>query len=98
MTDQHLTQAQAPSPEELAAVRLAVEELRATHPDAWVSADGLYRIRESDLARMLDRSTRTLRNWREEGSGPAFYAIAGRITYALPDVLEWMRTRRCENS
>lgn len=97
MADQTEVEALAPDLKELAAVRLAVEELRAAHPEAWVSSDGLYRIRESDLARMLDRSTRTLRNWREEGSGPAFYAIAGRITYALPDVLAWMQSRRCEN-
>ena len=71
----------------------ALTALRAAQPDAWVSADGLHRIHEPVAAAMIGVTARTLRAWREQGCGPRFYAVAGRLTYAVGDVLIWLQTR-----
>jgi len=72
----------------------AIVALREARPDVWVSADGLSRIREDDAATMIGIATRTLRQRREEGRGPAYHLIGPRPTYAVGDVLTWLRTRR----
>jgi hypothetical protein len=75
-------------------VERAVASLREVRPGAWVSADGLYRVHEADLAVMLGFKPRALRAWREEGRGPAFHLVGPRPTYAIADVLAWLQTRR----
>lgn len=48
---------------------------------------------ERELADMLGVSPRTLRRWREGGSGPPFVAAGGRVRYRLASVERWAQQR-----
>jgi len=49
---------------------------------------------ESEAARMLAVSPRTLRNWRTLGNGPAYIKISGRcIRYRHADLIEFVDAR-----
>lgn len=56
----------------------------------WVSLDN--RVTEQTAAELIGISTRTLRDWRSRGTGPAFVS-AGRLTYRLTDILAFLDTR-----
>lgn len=43
-------------------------------------------------AALLDCTTRTLANWRDEGSGPDCYRLAGWV-YRLDDLASFMNSR-----
>jgi hypothetical protein len=51
-------------------------------------------LRAVDAARFLDRAPKTLRNWRNAGDGPPYTAIAGRIYYALADLVAFVEAGR----
>ena len=54
-------------------------------------------LSESQAARHLAVSPRTLRNWRTRGNGPKFVKVSARcIRYRVKDLSEWTerRTRR----
>lgn len=38
-------------------------------------------------------STRTLANWRSQGTSPPFCKVGGRILYPLEELIEWERRR-----
>jgi hypothetical protein len=42
---------------------------------------------ESELATRWRRSPRTLQRWRENGTGPAYVRLGGRVLYRLLDVV-----------
>lgn len=60
----------------------------------WVSPDG--RVTEATAAKVIGVVPRTMARWREAGVAPPFYR-AGRLTYALRDVLAFL-DRQCSNS
>ena len=74
-------------------VAAAVAALLAADPCAWVSIDGLHRVHESGAARLLGVKPRTLRAWREMGTGPRFVRMPGRLTYRVGALLDWLASR-----
>ena len=60
----------------------------------WVSPDG--RVTEATAAEVIGVTSRTMARWREAGVAPPFYR-AGRLTYALRDVLAFL-DRQCSTS
>lgn len=52
------------------------------------------RLTERDLAAHWRLSPRTLQRWREQGTGPAWLRIGGRILYHRDDVLAHERRHR----
>ena len=42
---------------------------------------------ERELAKRWHRSPRTLQRWRDNGTGPAYVRIGGRVLYRLLDVV-----------
>jgi len=52
------------------------------------------RMTEKELAAHWRVTPRTLQRWREEGSGPAWLRIGGRILYPRAEVLAYERRRR----
>jgi hypothetical protein len=42
---------------------------------------------ESELAKRWRRSPRTLQRWRENGTGPVYVRLGGRVLYRLQDVV-----------
>jgi hypothetical protein len=38
-------------------------------------------------------STRTLANWRSQGTSPPFTKVGGRILYPLDELIEWEKRR-----
>lgn len=43
-------------------------------------------VDEIGAAAYLGVSARTLRRWRMQGTGPAFYKVGGRVWYTLSDL------------
>lgn len=56
----------------------------------WVSLD--HRTDESGAAELIGIKPRSLRNWRAQGIGPAF-VFAGRVTYKITAVLDYLNER-----
>jgi hypothetical protein len=53
------------------------------------------RMTPAAVAEYLDVSEATLRNWRSEQRGPAYFRL-GRVFYWRRDVDRWFRSRRVE--
>ena len=53
---------------------------------------------ERMLANRLVMSPRTLQRWRQDGDGPAYLKLGGRVVYRLADVEAWERQHRCDGS
>jgi hypothetical protein len=51
---------------------------------------GDQRIGERDAAQLLGVHADTLRRWRDEGNGPAYFRIGGAISYALEDLAAYI--------
>ena len=49
--------------------------------------------RETELASRWRLSVRTLQRWRQNGSGPPWLKIGGRIVYSLRDIRALEATR-----
>jgi hypothetical protein len=47
---------------------------------------------EDDAANELKQSTRTLRLWRQQGTGPAWVKIGRKIFYAEAALLAWIKS------
>ena len=56
----------------------------------WVSLD--HRTDEAGAAKLIGIRPRSLRNWRAQGTGPAF-VYAGRVTYKIAAVLDYLNER-----
>lgn len=74
-------------------MKLSLEE-RAVKIASRLTAAGAHvtpdlRVSPATAAAFLDVSEGTLRNWRSAGSGPR-YLHAGRVWYALDDLIEWL--------
>lgn len=67
--------------------QIAARLLAAGH---WVSAD--HRVDEAGAAYLIGITTRTLRLWRAAGTAPPFIR-AGRLTYRIAAVLEFLQSR-----
>lgn len=56
-------------------------------------------LSESEAAKALLISPRTLQHWRKMGKGPKHIHISNRsIRYFMSDVQEWMRTKTIHGS
>jgi hypothetical protein len=53
-------------------------------------------LTEQQAAERIGKSPRTLRTWRSDHRGPAYFEIDGRIAYWVRDLYRWLaaRTRR----
>jgi hypothetical protein len=48
-------------------------------------------VQTAEAARILGRSTATLKRWRHEGVGPNWVEIQGRVRYDVAVLLEFIR-------
>jgi len=54
-------------------------------------------MRDEELAERWSMATKTLRNWRTRGQGPAFIKLNnGSVRYALTDVMAYEEASRVE--
>jgi hypothetical protein len=54
-------------------------------------------MRDEELAERWSMATKTIRNWRTRGQGPAFIKLNnGAVRYALADVLAYEAASRVE--
>jgi predicted DNA-binding transcriptional regulator AlpA len=54
---------------------------------------------ESDAARLVGFSVRSLQGWRVKGGGPRFVKIGGRsVRYRRRDLLAWAEANLCANT
>ena len=51
-------------------------------------------LTQVELAKRWRMGERTLETWREEGTGPCYLKIGGRILYKLQDIEAYEDTRR----
>lgn len=72
--------------------------LRALCVEAGIRVSLAGYIRENDLARLLDVSTRTVRAWRYDGSGPAATRIGGGYWYRLGELATYLARPSAEES
>ena len=49
---------------------------------------------ENKLAERWSMSARTLQRWRQQGKGPHFLKLGGRVVYRLTDVEAFERDQR----
>ena len=72
-----------------------VERLRNWCQDTghWISPDG--RVKAIAAAKILGQSPNTIRTWRYQSTGPAFYRRGrGAVTYRLEDLAEELENMR----
>lgn len=48
---------------------------------------------EQEVAQLLKRSVKTLRNDRSAGRGPKWLKVGGSVRYRLADVIEWLHDK-----
>jgi predicted site-specific integrase-resolvase len=46
---------------------------------------------ENRLAKRWSMSPRTLQRWRQDGKGPPFLKLGGRVIYRVSDIETWER-------
>ena len=51
-------------------------------------------VKSDEAARILDKATGTLSNWRSKGWGPPPIKIGGSIFYAMADLEAWILAQR----
>lgn len=86
----------APDPQLVDDIARALER-RVREAGSWLSGDG--RVSEDAAAALLGLAGGTLAARRAEGTGPAFYRLAGggaRVTYSLADLAAWIASHRVE--
>lgn len=52
------------------------------------------RLSSDDAAAYLGASVATLRNWRSQKVGPAYYRLVGKVFYSQSDLDAWLCSRR----
>jgi predicted DNA-binding transcriptional regulator AlpA len=52
-------------------------------------------LNESETAKFLAVSVRTLQAWRTRELGPPFVRLGRAIRYRLKDLIEWVRSKTC---
>ncbi|MBC7282636.1 helix-turn-helix domain-containing protein [Hoeflea sp.] len=50
-------------------------------------------LTETQVAKFLNLSTRTMQAWRIKGGGPRFLKLGRAIRYRTADLHEWLETR-----
>ena len=50
-------------------------------------------LNESEAAKLLAVSARTLQAWRTKNAGPPFVRLGRAIRYRLKDLIEWVRSK-----
>lgn len=70
---------------QLAALREAIDDWNARNPGDRIEAPGGI-VSERDAARILNKSARTLRNWRDDHSGPRYLLTGRSIDYTLREL------------
>ena len=53
-------------------------------------------VNETQGAKILGLKRQTLANWRHLGKGPAYHKISTRISYSIPDLLDYMKRHRID--
>jgi predicted DNA-binding transcriptional regulator AlpA len=53
-------------------------------------------IDEKRVAELTGIAVQTLRNWRFQGNGPAYFKIGRSVRYRLSDIVNFMELRRVE--
>lgn len=51
-------------------------------------------VTEDQLAQRWHMSPRTLQRWRQEGKGPPYLKLGGRVVYPLAEVEVWEQKQR----
>lgn len=70
----------------------------AVAPPAGISSATLI-ISETEAAKMLCLSVRTIQRLRLEGGGPRFVKLTGRrVGYTIGDIQTWVRARSVANT
>ena len=67
-----------------------VEELRAACIVAGIVVSAMGNITEGDAAKLLERTSEALANWRYDRQPIRFSKLNGRVRYALTDLAAWM--------
>lgn len=70
-----------------------IKELEDKLSGGWVSPDGTY-CDTKYAAVYLGKSEGTLRNMRNQGTGPKAYTKSGSVYYMLDDLHAWIREGR----
>lgn len=52
------------------------------------------RLVPAAAAAYLGMTPATLRNWRSQKVGPAYYRLVGKVWYSQSDLDAWLRSRR----
>jgi predicted site-specific integrase-resolvase len=55
-------------------------------------------LSETELARILGRTQRTLLRWRSIGKAPPYTRVGGRILYRIEAVRKWLEAREATGS
>jgi hypothetical protein len=50
-------------------------------------------IDEDELARQLDKSTRTIKRWRHLRIGPPYTEIGGTVYYSIESFRDWLKAK-----
>jgi predicted DNA-binding transcriptional regulator AlpA len=53
-------------------------------------------VDEKRVAELTGIAVQTLRNWRFQGNGPAYFKIGRSVRYRLSDIVNFMELRRVE--
>jgi hypothetical protein len=51
-------------------------------------------LNDIEAAKIADLSPQTLRNWRQQGRGPAYVKLGRAVRYSLNDLISWLEGRR----
>ncbi len=51
-------------------------------------------LNDVEAAKIADLSPQTLRNWRQQGRGPAYVKLGRSVRYSLSDLISWFEGRR----
>jgi DNA-binding transcriptional MerR regulator len=63
-----------------------------------ISLLGDVRMTEEHLSKFWSITVDTLRRWRQNGTGPAYIKVGGRVLYRPEDIKEYERQRRYKSS
>lgn len=53
-------------------------------------------INEKEAALFMGVAVQTLRNWRHQGRGPAYYKVGTRVVYLTEDLKSYREKRRID--
>jgi predicted DNA-binding transcriptional regulator AlpA len=60
------------------------------------SESTLHWVDEKRVTELTGIAIQTLRNWRFQGTGPAYFKIGRSVRYRLSDIISYMDARRVD--